>query len=68
MLIDNEDEVQQTTAAQTLMKKNEPALVTCKETFAMKNLFKKNLFRKSMQSSHENIVTKCLVIEMKKTI
>ena len=43
--IDDEDEVQQITAARTPMKKNEPVCVTCNQAFAMKNWLKK-LIRK----------------------
>ena len=38
--IDDEDEVQEITAAKIPMKKNRPLCVACNQTFAMTNLFK----------------------------
>ena len=39
--IDDEDEVQEITAARTSMKKNKLVCVTCKQTFATKNCLTK---------------------------
>ena len=41
--IDDEDEVQETTAVRILMKKNRPVCVTCNQTFAIKNGLKKHI-------------------------
>ena len=62
--IDDEDEVQEITAAITPMKKKKPVYVTCYETFVMKKWFE-NICRKSTLSSGEIIVVKCLEIERK---
>ena len=41
--IDDEDEVQEITAARNPMKKNNAVYVTCNQTFAMQNRWKKHL-------------------------
>ena len=41
--IDDEDEVQEITAARILMKKNRPVCVTCNPTFAIKNGLTKHI-------------------------
>ena len=41
--IDNEDEVQEITAAITPMKKKKPACVTCNQTFKTKTGLKKHI-------------------------
>ena len=40
---DDEDEVQEITAASTPMKKNKPECLTCNQTFVMENRFKKHI-------------------------
>ena len=46
-------------------KKSKPVCVTCNQTFAMTNWFKKNLSRKSILSSGKIMVAKYSEIKMK---
>ena len=41
--IDDEDEIQEITAARNTMKNTKAVYVTCNETFAMKNWLKKHI-------------------------
>ena len=62
--IDNEDEVQEITAAITPMKKEMLVCVTSNQAFVTKNGLK-NISRKRTLSSAEIIVAKCSEIEWK---
>ena len=62
--IDDEDELQEITAAMTPMTKKKPVCVTCNQTFVTKNGFK-NISRKSTLSSGEIIVAIFSEIERK---
>ena len=62
--IDDEDEVQEITAARNRLIKNKAVYVTCNQTFAMKNGLRK-ISRKSTLSCGEIIVAECSEIESK---
>ena len=63
--IDDEDEVQEITAAITPMKKKKSVCVTCNRIFVTKKMGWKNISRKSTLSSGEIIVAKCSEKERK---